>query len=102
MDATQNHYGSFGYYSPMVFLGRKRYLKDTFLFPVLQQLAWGRHYADMLFVTDSPEKIVEFIKRHPPVKATSGISNYKLNFRQVYHLPRLSPGDQSPVSTLRR
>ncbi len=70
MDATQNHYGSFGYYSPMVFLGRKRYLKDTFLFPVLQQLAWGRHYADMLFVTDSPEKIVEFIKQHPPVKAT--------------------------------
>ncbi|MDY0091877.1 MAG: hypothetical protein RBT80_04180 [Candidatus Vecturithrix sp.] len=70
MDATQNHYGSFGYYSPMVFLGRKRYLKDTFLFPVLQQLAWGRNYADMLLVTDSPEKIVEFIKQHPPVKAT--------------------------------
>lgn len=69
MDATQNHYGSFGYYSPMVFLGRKRYLKDTFLFPVLQQLAWGRAYADMLCVTDSPEKIVEFVKQHPPIKA---------------------------------
>lgn len=69
MDATQNHYGSFGYYSPMVFLGRRRYLKDTFLFPILQQLAWGRKYEDMLFVTDSPEKIVEFIKQHPPIKA---------------------------------
>ena len=69
MDATQNHYGSFGYYSPMVFLGRKRYLKETFLFPILQQLAWGRKYEDMLFVTDAPEEIVAFIKQHPPVKA---------------------------------
>lgn len=68
MDATQNHYGTFGYYSPMVFLGKKRYLKETFLYPVLQQLAWGRKYADMLFITDSPEEVVEFIKQHPPVK----------------------------------
>ncbi len=69
MDATQNHYGSFGYYSPMVFLGKKRYLKETFLFPLLQQLAWGRAYSQLLHITDSPEDIVEFIKEHPPMKA---------------------------------
>jgi predicted Rossmann-fold nucleotide-binding protein len=68
MDATQNHYGSFGYYSPMIFLGRQRYLKDTFLYPLVQQLAWGRKYAEMLFITDVPEEVVEFIKQHPPVK----------------------------------
>jgi predicted Rossmann-fold nucleotide-binding protein len=71
MDATQNHYGSFGYYSPMVFLGRKRYLKDTFLYPLLQQLAQGRKYAEMLFITDVPEEVVEFIRRHPPIKRSS-------------------------------
>ena len=69
MDATQNHYGSFGYYSPMIFLGKKRYLKDTFLFPVVQQLAWDRKYAELLFISDSPEEVVDLIKRHPPIKA---------------------------------
>ncbi len=69
MDATQNHYGSFGYYSPMVFLSKKRYLKDTFLFPLLQQLAWDRKYAELLYITDSPEEVVRFIIQHPPLKA---------------------------------
>lgn len=69
MDATQNHYGSFGYYSPMIFLGKKRYLKETFLYPLLQQLAWDRKYADMLFITDEPQEIVAFITQHPPIKS---------------------------------
>jgi predicted Rossmann-fold nucleotide-binding protein len=68
MDATQNHYGTFGYYSPMVFLGKRRYLKDTFLYPLLQQLAWGRKYAHLLCITDDPAEVVAFIKQHPPSK----------------------------------
>ncbi len=68
MDATQNHYGTFNYYSPMVFLGKKRYEIDTMLFPVLKQLAWGREYADLLFLTDEPKAVVEFLQAHPPVK----------------------------------
>lgn len=68
MDATQNHYGTFGYYSPMVFLGRQRYVKDTSLYPLVQQLAQGRKYAEMLFITDKPEEVVTFIQQHPPVK----------------------------------
>lgn len=70
MDATQNHYGSFGYYSAMIFLGKKRYLKETFLFPLLQQLAWDRKYAELLCITDSPEDVVALIKQHPPIKAS--------------------------------
>lgn len=66
MDATQNHYGSFGYYSPMIFFGKRRYMKETFLFPLLQQLAWGRPYADLLFITDSPEDVAALIMQHPP------------------------------------
>ncbi|MCB9274357.1 MAG: hypothetical protein H6564_09980 [Lewinellaceae bacterium] len=68
MDATQNHYGTFNYYSPMVFLGRQRYEIDTLIFPLLKQLAWGREYADMLFITDEPEEVLRFLKENPPRK----------------------------------
>jgi len=68
MDATQNHYGTYNYYSPMVFLGRQRYEIDTLIFPLLKQLAWGKQYYDMLFVTDEPEEVLEFLKGHPPVR----------------------------------
>lgn len=68
MDATQNHYGTFNYYSPMVFLGRQRYEIDTLIYPLLRQLAWGRPYYDLLFLSDEPEDIVQFLKQHPPKK----------------------------------
>lgn len=67
-DAAQNHYATHGYQSPMAFLGRKRYQIDTLVFPLLRQLAWGTGYSDMLFISDQPEEIVDFIKSHPPVK----------------------------------
>ena len=66
-DAAQNHYGTFGYYSPMAFLGRERYEIQTTLFPMLKQLAWGKAYFDLLFLSDDPEQIVKFIKKHPPI-----------------------------------
>lgn len=68
MDATQNHYGTFNYYSPMVFLGRQRYEIETLIVPLLKQLAWGKEYYDLLFVTDEPEEVLGFLKGHPPVK----------------------------------
>jgi predicted Rossmann-fold nucleotide-binding protein len=67
MDATQNHYGTFNYYSPMVFLGHKRYEIDTLIFPLLRQLSYGKEYHDMLFVTDEPKAVLEFLKAHPPI-----------------------------------
>jgi len=70
MDAAQNHYGTFGYLSPMVFLGKERYEMDTMLFPMIKQLAKGREYADLLFLTDDPEEVVDFIERNPPRKVS--------------------------------
>ena len=70
MDATQNHYGTFNYYSPMVFLGRHRYEIETMIFPLLKQLSWGRPYHDMLFVTDHPEEVLDFLIQHPPKKVS--------------------------------
>lgn len=67
-DAAQNHYGTFGFYSPMVFLDRQRYERDTHIFPLLQQLAQDQPYADFLFLSDEPEEVVAFIEAHPPVR----------------------------------
>ena len=47
--------------SGAVFLGRDRYFDETGLFPMLQKLAAGRDYADLLFLSDEPEEEVEFI-----------------------------------------
>lgn len=68
MDATQNHYGTYGYYSPMVFLGRKRYREETGIYPLLKKLAAGKEYAKMLFISDNPREIADFIKKNGPGK----------------------------------
>lgn len=68
MDATQNHYGTFNYYSPMVFLGRQRYEVDTMIYPLLRQLAWGKPYYNLLHITDEPIEVLNFLKLHPPIK----------------------------------
>ncbi len=67
MDATQNHYVTFDYVSPMVFLGTKRYTEDTQLYPLISQLAAGKKYADYLHLTDDPAEVVTFIDQHPPL-----------------------------------
>ena len=68
MDATQNHYGTFGYYSPMVFLGKKRYTEDTQIYPLLTGLAKGKAYEEFLTISDDPSELVAFIKSHSPKK----------------------------------
>jgi predicted Rossmann-fold nucleotide-binding protein len=70
MDATQNHYCTYDYYSPMIFLGKKRYEIDTLIYPLLRQLAYGQDYFDLLFCSDSPEAILQFLEAHPPRQAS--------------------------------
>lgn len=67
MDATQNHYGTFNYYSPMVFLGSYRYQIETLIYPLLKQLAHGRDYAELIHLTDTPEEVLTFLRDHPPM-----------------------------------
>ena len=66
MDATQNHYGTFDWISPMVFLGEKRYKEDTMLFDCISQLAEGKKYADFLLCTDSVDEVVASIASYQP------------------------------------
>lgn len=66
-EAAQNHYGTFGYYSPMVFLSKKRYVEDTSLYSVLHQLAVDQPYKELLYLTDDPQLVADFIQSHPPI-----------------------------------
>ncbi|MEM6724089.1 MAG: hypothetical protein AAF598_08625 [Bacteroidota bacterium] len=68
MDATQNHYGTFQYYSPMVFLGNKRYEIDTLIFPLLKQLSWEKDYHQLLHLTNHPSEVLRFLQEHPPIR----------------------------------
>lgn len=67
MDAAQNHYVTFDYVSPMVFLGKERYAVSTQLYPLLQDLAKGKDYANYLHLTDDPKEVVTFINTHEPL-----------------------------------
>ena len=66
MDACQNHYGSLGDVSPMVFMDRDYWTTTKPVYPLLRSLAEGRHYADLLTIEDEEEAIVDFIRAHPP------------------------------------
>lgn len=72
-EAAQNHYGTFGYISPMVFLGKARYVEETSLYSVLHQLAVGKKYKKLLYLTDDPALVLEFIQNHPPQSVEDGL-----------------------------
>jgi predicted Rossmann-fold nucleotide-binding protein len=69
MDAAQNHYGTTGLYSPMVFLGKYQYQTDAPVYPLLQLLA-NSNFKDLLFITDEPSDIVDFLSSHKPVRVS--------------------------------
>lgn len=60
-DAAQNHYESFGKASPMVFLDTAYWTTVKPIYPVLQQLAAGHAYGDVLAAFDTVEEIVDFL-----------------------------------------
>ncbi|MDF1825265.1 MAG: hypothetical protein P1U68_11525 [Verrucomicrobiales bacterium] len=66
MDAAQNHYGTFDFVSPMIFLGKDRYGPETGIFETLQKLAEGRQYQAMLGLSDDPDEVVRLISSHHP------------------------------------
>jgi len=51
----------------MVFLGKYQYQIDTPVYPLIQALATGK-YKDLLFISDEPSEIADFISSHQPVK----------------------------------
>jgi len=70
-DAAQNHYESFGKASPMVFFDIDYWTNVKPIYPVLQQLAAGKKYADVLTAFDEVESIVDFLLAAAKADATS-------------------------------
>ena len=68
MDAAQNHYGTFDYFSPMVFLGKEHYIRNTGIYPLLQKLSKGKEYGNLLYISDQPDDIIAYFRVHQPVK----------------------------------
>ncbi len=66
-DAAQNHYGTFELVSPMVFFGRRYWTEEKPVYPLLEGLAAGRQYGDLLTIADEIDEVVDFIVEHPPV-----------------------------------
>ncbi len=63
-DAAQNHYTSFGPPSPMVLLGVDHWTRRRPVWPVLEALADGRQYGDLITLTDDEHEAVERILRY--------------------------------------
>lgn len=75
-DAAQNHYGTCGFYSPMIFLGQdfwtgKGTEQDSFaVWQLLEQTA-SDDYKDLLMLTDDLNEIVAAVKKYDPEKHVS-------------------------------
>ncbi|MBR6211508.1 MAG: hypothetical protein IKQ64_00520 [Bacteroidales bacterium] len=61
-DAAQNHYETFGYASPMVFLGVDYYTREVPIYPLLEDLlARGKYKGLILSITDDKDEAIEQI-----------------------------------------
>lgn len=63
-EAVQNHYLSFGFSSPMVFMGTHFWTKELPVYPLLQQLTQAGRYKNLLLsLTDDPQDIIRTIQQ---------------------------------------
>ena len=61
-DAAQNHYGTLGYPSPMVFLGKDFYTREIPLYPLLEDLLEKGVYRSLLLsITDDADEAISNI-----------------------------------------
>ena len=59
-DAVQNHYLSFGYASPMCFMGKKFWTEDVPVYPFIEDMiARGRYKNLIIMLSDDQEEIVK-------------------------------------------
>ena len=66
-DAAQNHYRTTGFASPMIFLGQRYWEHTKPVYPLLQRLAGGEAYGELLTITDDVGVAVERIRAFSPI-----------------------------------
>ena len=70
-DAVQNHYLSFGFSSPMVFLGKQFWTEEMPVYPLLQHLmSTGRYKNLLLTLTDDTDEIEKVLKEFQSASAS--------------------------------
>jgi predicted Rossmann-fold nucleotide-binding protein len=65
-DACQNHYKSYDFASPMIFLNEGYWKWTKPVYPLLGQLAAGNEYAALISCSDTVADIVDAIKKFTP------------------------------------
>jgi predicted Rossmann-fold nucleotide-binding protein len=61
-EAVQNHYLSFGFASPMIFLGKSYWTDEMPVYPLLNQLmATGKYKNLLLTLTDDIDEVVDVL-----------------------------------------
>lgn len=64
-EAVQNHYLSFGFSSPMVFLGRKFWTEDLPIYPLLQDLMKSGKYKNLILsLSDDANEVIDTLEEH--------------------------------------
>ena len=62
-DATQNHYLTLGYSSPMIFFGKEYWIKERPVFPLLKGMSDQEKYKNLLLtITDEQDEIVQALQ----------------------------------------
>ncbi len=74
MDATQNHYGTCGGISPMVFLNREFWTRTKPVYPLLKELAREQEYAKMLTISDDVDEVGP-LRLHRAARRSGGWSD---------------------------
>lgn len=69
-DAVQNHYLTFGYASPMVFLGTKYWTKELPAYRLLDEMTHSGKYRNLILsISDNPSEIITAITTFSPKKS---------------------------------
>jgi hypothetical protein len=64
-DGAQNHYDLFDWISPMVFLGRSFWSRETSHYRLVRELSAGKPWGEQVTLVDRARDVVAFLDRHP-------------------------------------
>ena len=87
-DLTQNHYGTLGVISPMILFGKDYWTHTKPVWPLLEELAKGQAWGELLHLADDPDEVVEAIKSYEPLHHLGGSPDRRLEsaLRRVLNL----------------
>lgn len=65
-DAAQNHYGTAGYYSPMIFFGVEHWTVKQPAWPLLEAMSRNKMYGELILLTDNEDAIFRKLTSYDP------------------------------------